>query len=168
MLTHSKLRTTLLAATSSLLLSACATPATGPAAPEGQVVASMAASGGDGHASNDRVIEIKVVADNLWHLYTRSRLVHMRLDRRADGAYVEMLPFNYEGVASPFADNNNLSLEIDPGTDKVRVIRLLKEGPGGRLISAEPLPDTRAFDGSLYMDEGSHYHRLRFRFPGAP
>lgn len=104
----------------------------------------------------------------MWHLYTRSRLVHMRLDRRADGAYVEMLPFNYTGVASPFADNNNLSLEINPGTDRVRVIRLLKEGPDGRLISAEPLPGTGPFDAALYMDEGTHYHRLRFRFPGAP
>lgn len=126
------------------------------------------ASGNDAHGSNDRTIEIKVEADNLWHLYTRSRLVHMRLDRRADGAYIEMLPFNYNGIASPFADNNNLSLEIDPGTDRARIIRLLKEGPDGRLISAEPLPDTGPFDASLYMDEGSHFHRLRFRFPGAP
>jgi len=120
------------------------------------------------HASNDRPIEIKTEGPNLWHLLTRSRLVHMVLVDRPTGVYVELLPFNYQGVSSPFADNNNLSLEINPGTPQVRVIKLNKEGAGGRLISAEPLPATMAFDAALYMDEGTHYHRLRFRFPGKP
>ena len=151
-----------------MLLSACASQSTSPSAAAPEAAAAASASGGEAHGSNDRTIEIKAEADNLWHLYTRSRLVHMRLDRRTDGAYVEMLPFNYNGVASPFADNNNLSLEIDPGTDSVRVIKLLKEGSDASLVSAEPLPGTGAFDASLYMDEGTHYHRLRFRFPGAP
>lgn len=148
-----------------VLLGGCATAAAPVADPP---AASGSTAMADDHASNDRVIEIKTEGANLWHLLTRSRLVHMMLVERPDGTYVEMLPFNYQGNSSPFADNNNLSLEIDPGTPQAIVIPLNKEGPGGRLISAKPLPATTAFDASLYMDEGTHYHRLRFRFPGKP
>lgn len=148
-----------------LLLGGCATTITPVADPP---AATGSTAKVDDHASNDRVIEIKTQGANLWHLLTRSRLVHMTLVDRPDGTYVEMLPFNYQGNSSPFADNNNLSLEVNPGTPQVIVIPLKKEGPGGRLISAKPLPATMAFDASLYMDEGTHYHRLRFRFPGRP
>jgi len=121
----------------------------------------------DERQSNDRQIEIAAAGDNLWDLKTKSRLVKMRLLDRDGKAYAEFLPFSYDGPASPFAADNALSLEIDPGTDRAQRIPLLKEGPGGRLVTAEPLPSTAAFDAALYMDEKDHIHRLRFRFPGA-
>ncbi|MGH8423916.1 MAG: hypothetical protein ACRER3_16430 [Pseudomonas fluorescens] len=121
----------------------------------------------DDRQSNDRQIEITAEGGNLWHLTTKSRLVKMRLVERDGKTFAEFLPFAYDGAESPFAADNTLSLEIDPGTDHVRTIPLLKDGKGGRLVTATALPSTAAFDAALHMDEKDHVHRLRFRFPGA-
>lgn len=121
----------------------------------------------DDRQSNDRPIEITAEGDNLWHLKTKSRLVKMRLVEQDGKMFAEFLPFTYEGAASPFAADNTVSLEIDPGTAQARLIPMRKEGKGGRLISATPLPSTAAFNAAIHMDEKDHIHRLRFRFPGA-
>jgi len=120
----------------------------------------------DDRQSNDRQIEVTAEGNNLWHLKTKSRLVKMRLVQRDGKTFAEFLPFAYDGPASPFAADNTLSLEIAPGTDRAQRIPLVKQGLGGRLVTAEPLPSTAAFDAALYMDEKDHIHRLRFRFPG--
>lgn len=134
---------------------------------QGHAHASAQQSKADDRQSNDRPIEITTEGANLWHLKTKSRLVKMRLVEREGKTFAEFLPFSYEGAAYPFATDNTLSLEIDPGTDQAKLIALRKEGKDGRLVTAGPLPSTAAFDGALHMDEKDHIHRLRFRFPGA-
>ena len=121
----------------------------------------------DERQSNDRAIEISAAGANLWELKTKSRLVQMRLLKRDGKSFAEFIPKTYEGAPSPFAADNTLSLELNPGTDRAVQIPLRKEDRGTRLVTAEPLPSTGAFDAALYMDEKDHVHRLRFRFPGA-
>lgn len=121
----------------------------------------------DDRQSNDRQIEITTEGANLWLLKTKSRLVKMRLVEQESKTFAEFLPFNYEGAAYAFGADNTLSLEIDPGTDRARLIPLRQEGKDGRLVTASPLSSKAAFDGALHMDEKDHVHRLRFRFPGA-
>lgn len=141
------------------------------AAPSGQTGtpgSGAASPPADERKSTDRPIEITAEGPNLWHLKTKSRLVKMSLVEREGKPFAQLLPFDYKGAAFPFGAGNMLSLEIDPGTSQTRVIPLLKEGEGGRLITASALPSRAAFDAALAMDEKDHVHRLRFRFPGAP
>ncbi|HKS56508.1 MAG TPA: hypothetical protein VJS12_14545 [Steroidobacteraceae bacterium] len=121
----------------------------------------------DERQSNDRAIEITAAGSNVWELKTKSRLVQMRLVERDGKPFAEFIPKTYEGAPSPFAADNTLSLELNPGTDRARRILLRKEDQGTRLVTTDPLPSTGAFDAALYMDEKDHIHRLRFRFPGA-
>ncbi len=120
----------------------------------------------DERQSNDRAIEITAAGANVWKLKTKSRLLHMRLFECDGKPFAEFIPKTYEGAPSPFASDNALSLELNPGTDRARRIPLRKEDQGTRLVTTDPLPSTGAFDAALYMDEKDHIHRLRFRFPG--
>jgi len=130
--------------------------------------ATSAAPQADERKDSDRAIEITAKGSNLWHLKTRSRLVHLKLLEREGKTFAEFLPFDYEGAPFPFADGNRLSLEMNAGTGPSRSIPLLREGEGGRLVTSAPLPSRSGFDAALVMNEGDHVHRLRFRFPGAP
>ena len=114
-------------------------------------------------ASDDYVIEITAAGPNLWDLKLRSRTLRMSIVEQGGKPYVKLVPVTKDGAPSPYSAETSLSLEIDPTTATSRSIRLRNEG--AYLITADPVQGGGDFNAAIYMHEGDHEHRRRFRFP---
>lgn len=151
--------------TTTLLVTGCmgsaspaATPGAAPAA------TSVAAPAQADHGSNERTVELVTVSPGLWTIRTSSRLIQIQIADVAGEPHVKMRPVSFEGEYFPYKETTKLSFEIGPGTPAAKAIPVRQEGEWQ--VTIAPVTERGAFQAAVYMDEGEHYHRLKFEFPG--
>lgn len=146
-------------ASCAILLVGCATPGAN---------ASETAKAGEAkpadHGSNERNVELTSVSPGLWTIRTSSRLIQIQVTDVAGKPHVKMRPVSFDGEYFPYKATTKLSFEVKPGTPAAKAIPVRQEGEWQ--VTVEPVTDTGAFEAAVYMDEGEHYHRLKFPFPG--
>jgi hypothetical protein len=146
-------------ATCAALLAGCATPSANASEPAKPAEAKAA-----DHGSNERTVELTSVSPSLWTIRTSSRLVQIQLVDVGGKPHVKMRPVSFEGQYFPYKETTKLSFEVKPGTSAAKAYALRQDGEWQ--VTVEPIAEKGAFEAAVFMDEGEHYHRLKFAFPG--
>lgn len=150
-------------ASSAVLLVGCATPGANASEPAQAADTTPAAKPAD-HGSNERTVELTSVSPGLWTIRTSSRLVQIQVVDLDGKPHVKMRPVSFDGEYFPYKASTKLSFEVRPGTPGAKAYPVRQDGEWQTTV--EPVLEKGAFEAAVFMDEGEHYHRLKFAFPG--
>ena len=148
-----------MAASCAALLVGCAT--TGATAADAPKATEAKAAD---HGSNERTVELTSVSPGLWKIRTSSRFIEIQSVDVGGRPHVKMRPVSFEGQYFPYKETTKLSFEAKPGTPGAKTYALRRDGEWE--VTTEPVTEAGAFEAAVFMDEGEHYHRLKFAFPG--